>query len=152
MNSLLKYEIKSDIRDIIAEIDYEEYMFNKIFKTNVTFKNSYQKFNLIYNIYGPQAYRKYVPNIYQKQDICNLINNKDYLILYDRHGKKIFNNLVYTVNLINFSKYYGKLRAFLYKVSHIFTRKKLNINMPMLLPESIPSLNIDDIKKYESSL
>ncbi len=39
MNSILKYEIKSDIRDIIAEIDYEEYMFNKIFKTHVTFKN-----------------------------------------------------------------------------------------------------------------
>ena len=47
MNSILKYEIKSDIRDIIAEIDYEEYMFNKIFKTHVTFKNSYKKFNLI---------------------------------------------------------------------------------------------------------
>ena len=65
MNSILKYEIKSDIRDIIAEIDYEEYMFNKIFKTHVTFKNSYKKFNLIYDIYGPQAYRKFVPSSYQ---------------------------------------------------------------------------------------
>ena len=106
MNSILKYEIKSDIRDIIAEIDYEEYMFNKIFKTHVTFKNSYKKFNLIYDIYGPQAYRKFVPSSYQKQDLINLINTQNSLILYDRHGKKIFKNLAYTVNIYNFNKYY----------------------------------------------
>lgn len=144
MNQILKYEIKSDIRDIIAEIEYEEYMFNKIFKTNVTFKNSYQKFNLIYNIYGPQAYRKFVPSSYQKQDLVNLINTQNYLILYDRHGKKVYNNLIFTVNLINFKKYYSKLRAFLYRLIHIFSRKKIKIKgeAPLLLPESIPSINL----------
>ena len=149
MNSILKYEIKSDIRDIIAEIDYEEYMFNKIFKTHVTFKNSYKKFNLIYDIYGPQAYRKFVPSSYQKQDLVNLINTQNYLILYDRHGKKIFKNLAYTVNLYNFNKYYSKFRAFFYKLSHLFTRKKLKLKskIPLMLPESIPS--IDDLKKSE---
>ena len=143
MNSILKYEIKSGVRDIIAEIEYEEYMFNKIFKTHVTFKNSYKKFNLIYNIYGPQAYRKFVPNYYKKQDLINLINSQDYLILYDRHGKKVFNNLVYTVTLSNFSKYYSKFRAFLYKISHLFTRKKLKLNtdVPLLLPEKIPTID-----------
>ncbi len=35
MNHVLKYEIKSDVRDILAEIEYEEYMFNKIFKTHI---------------------------------------------------------------------------------------------------------------------
>lgn len=143
MNQILKYEIKSDVRDIIAEIEYEEYMFNKVFKTHVTFKNSYQKFNLIYNVYGPQAYRKFVPSTYQKQDLLNLINNQDYLILYDRHGKKVFNNLVYTVTLANFSNYYSKFRAFIYKLCHLFTRKKLKIkgNVPLLLPETIPNIN-----------
>lgn len=143
MNSFLKYEIKSDIRDIIAEIDYEEYMFNKIFKTNVTFKNSYKKFNLIYNVYGPYAYRKFVPQIYQNQDLCDLIKKQDYLILYDRHGKRKFNNLVYTVTYENFKRYYSNFRAFLYKLSHLFTRKKLRIksSTPLLLPESIPNLN-----------
>ena len=143
MNSILKYEIKSDIRDIIAEIEYEEYMFNKVFKTNVTFKNSYQKFNLIYNIYGPQAYRKFVPSCYQKQDLINLINSQNYVILYDKHGKKVFNNLVYTVTLSNFTKYYSKFRAFLYQISHLFTRKKIKLkqNDTLLLPEIIPTLN-----------
>ena len=143
MNQILKYEIKSDIRDIIAEIEYEEYMFNKIFKTNVTFKNSYQKFNLIYNIYGPQAYRKFVPSTYQKQDLLNLINNKNYLILCDRHGRKTYNNLVYTVTLANFSNYYSKFRTFLYKLCHVFTRKKIKIkgNTPLLLPETIPNID-----------
>lgn len=142
MNQILKYEIKSDVRDIIAEIEYEEYMFNKVFKTHVTFKNSYQKFNLIYNVYGPQAYRKFVPSVYQKQDLLHLINNQDYLILYDRHGKKVFNNLVYTVTLANLSNYYSKFKAFLYKLCHIFTRKKLKIkgNVPLLLPETIPTI------------
>ena len=143
MNQILKYEIKSDIRDILAEIEYEEYMFNKVFKTHVTFKNSYQKFNLIYYIYGPQAYRKFVPHTYQKQDLLYLINNQDYLILYDKHGKKVFNNLVYTVTLKNFSNYYSKFKTFLYKLSHLFTRRKLKIkgNTPLLLPDTIPNIN-----------
>lgn len=149
MNSILKYEIKSDVRDIIAEIDYEEYMFNKVFKTHVTFKNSYKKFNLIYNIYGPQAYRKFVPSSYQKQDLIDLINSQDYLILYDRHGKKAFKNLVYTVNISNFNKYYSKFRTFFYKLAHLFTRKKLKISsdIPLMLPESVPAIH--DLKNYE---
>ncbi|MBO5349414.1 MAG: hypothetical protein J6A89_06310 [Clostridia bacterium] len=145
MNSILKYEIRSDIRDIIAEIEYEEYMFNKVFKTHVTFKNSYKKFNLIYDVYGPQAYRKFVPSSYQKQDLLNLINSQNYLILYDRHGKKVFNNLVYTVTLSNFDKYYSKFRTFLYRFCHLFTRKRLKLNgdIPLLLPEKIPTLQND---------
>ncbi len=143
MKSLLKYEIKSDIRDILAEIDYEQYMFNKIFKTDVVFKKSYLKFNLIYNVYGPQAYRRFVPHIYQEQDLINLINSKEYATLCDRHGKRVFNNLVYTVTLSNFKKYYGRVRAFLYGLSHLFSRKKLRIkcDVPLLLPETIPNLN-----------
>ena len=142
MDKILKYEISSDVRDILAEIEYEEYMFNKIFKTNITFKNSYQKFNLIYNIYGPQAYRKFVPSYYQKQDLVHLINSEDYLILYDRHGKKIYNNLIYTVNLQHFKKYYSNFRAFLYRLSHILSRKTLKIQCTetLLLPESIPNI------------
>lgn len=141
MKSILKYEIKSDVRDIVAEIDYEEYMFNKIFKTHVQFKNSYKKFNLIYDIYGPQAYRKFVPTIYQKQDLLNLINTQNYLILYDKHGKKIFNNLIYTIKILNLSKYYGKLKTFNYKLFHIFRKKlKLTNETILMLPESIPSL------------
>lgn len=146
MNKILKYEIKSDIRNIIAEIDYEEYMFNKIFKTNVTFKNSYQKFNLIYNIYGPQAYRQFVPSIYKKQDLVNLINTQDYLILYDRHGKKVYKDLEYTITLDNYKKYYSKTRAFLYKLCHLFTRRKLKIKteIPLMLPETIPDIHINN--------
>ena len=144
MNKILTYEIQSDVRDILAEIEYEEYMFNKIFKSHVTFKKSYEKFNLIYNVYGPQAYRKYVPSVYQKQDIVHLINTQNFLILYDRHGKKTYHNLVYTVNLINFSNYYSKFRAFLYKLTNIFSRRKLKIKTdePLMLPESVPSIHI----------
>jgi hypothetical protein len=147
MNSILKYEIKSDVRDIIAEIEYEEYMFNKIFKTNVKFKNSYQKFNLIYDIYGPQAYRKFVPATYQKQDLVSLINSQNYLIICDRHGKKVFKNLVFTIKLSNFSNYYSNFRAFMYRICHLFTRKKLKLksDIPLMLPETIP--NINQIKK-----
>ncbi len=149
MNHVLKYEIKSDVRDILAEIEYEEYMFNKIFKTHITFKNSYEKFNLIYNVYGPQAYRKFVPTSYQKQDLINLINTKNYLVLYDRHGKKVYNNLIFTVNLINFKKYYSKLRAFAYRFINIFSRKKLKIkgDIPLLLPETIPYIQNRNILK-----
>lgn len=142
MKSILKYEIRSDVRDIVAEIDYEEYMFNKIFKTNVVFKNSYKKFNMIYNVYGPQAYRKFVPANYQKQDLVNLINSREYALLCDRHGKKVYKNLVYTVTLQNFKCYYGKFRAFFYKLAHLFSRHKLRLksDIPLMLPETIPTL------------
>ena len=143
MNKILKYEIQSDVRDIEAEIEYEEYMFNKIFKSHVTFKQSYEKFNLIYNVYGPQAYRKYVPSVYQRQDLVNLVNTQNYLILYDRHGKRAYNNLVYTVNLANFSNYYSKLRAFLYRLTNIFSRRKLKPKEDeiLMLPESVPNIH-----------
>lgn len=148
MNKILKYEIMSGVRDIMAEIEYEEHMFNKIFKSNVTFKKSYEKFNLIYDIYGPQAYRKFVPSSYQKQDLINLINTQNYLILYDRHGKKVYNNLIYTINLLNFSNYYSKFRAFLYKLSHLFSRRKLKLTDydTLLLPESVPTINSKNSK------
>ena len=50
------------------------------------------------------------------------------------------------INLYNFNKYYSKFRAFFYKLSHLFTRKKLKLKseIPLMLPESIPS--IDDLK------
>lgn len=142
MNSIMKHEIQSDVRDIIAEIDYEEYMFNKIFKTHVIFKNSFKKFNIIYNVYGPQAYRRYVPTNYQKQDLVNLINAKDFLLVYDRHGKRVFNNLAYTITLRNFKKYYGRARAFFYKLSHLFTRHKLKLggDALLMLPETVPTI------------
>ena len=142
MKSILKYEIRSDVRDIVAEIDYEEYMFNKIFKTNVVFKNSYKKFNMIYNVYGPQAYRKFVPASYQIQDLVNLINSREYNLLCDRHGKRVFKNLVYTVTLQNFKCYYGKMRAFFYKLAHLFSRHKLRLksDIPLMLPDTIPTI------------
>ena len=144
MNHILKYEIQSDVRDIIAEIEYEEYMFNKIFKSNVSFRNSYKKFNLIYDIYGPQAYRKFVPTSYQKLDMIDLINTHNYLILCDRHGKKVYKNLIYTINLANFSAYYSKSRAFFYKVFHLFSRRKIKSYRDniLMLPESVPTINI----------
>ena len=79
----------------------------------------------------------------------NVINTQNYLILYDRHGKKIFKNLAYTVNIYNFNKYYSKFRVFFYKIAHLFTRKKLKLKseIPLMLPESIPS--IDDLKQTE---
>ena len=144
MDKILKYEIQSDVRNILAEIEYEEYMFNKIFKTHVTFKNSYEKFNLIYNVYGPEAYRKFVPSSYQKQDLMHLLKTQEYLVLYDRHGKKVYNNLIYTINLTNFSAYYSKCRAFLYRICHLFSRRKLKLtgDETLTLPESVPTINI----------
>lgn len=144
MNKILKYEIQSDIRDIQAEIDYEEYMFNKVFKSDVTFKKSYEKFNLIYNVYGSHAYRKFVPSCYQKQDIVNLVNNENYLILLDRHGKKIYNNLVYTVTRKNYFAYHSKAKGVLYTLVNMFTRKQLKFKneYQLMLPESIPEIHV----------
>ena len=48
MNKELKQKIKNEIKDIIEEIEYEEYRFNQIFHSNVEFEKSYFKFYKIF--------------------------------------------------------------------------------------------------------
>ena len=99
MNSELKQTIKNEIAHIIEDIKYEEFMFNKIFKTNVEFQKSYLKFDVIFDKYGKEAYLKYVPYKYKKQELKDLISEKRFLEICERYGFSTLKKIDYTTNL-----------------------------------------------------
>ena len=72
--------------------------------------------------------------------VREFLNDMD--IVAPTQYKKVYNNLIYTVNLQHFKKYYSNFRAFLYRLSHILSRKTLKIQSTerLLLPESIPNI------------
>ena len=99
MNKELKQKIKSEIKDIIDEIEYEEYRFNQIFHSNIEFQKSYYKFEKIYEKYGKEAYLKYVPRKYKTQELKNLIKEEQFVDIYEHYGVKTLKNLEYTLKL-----------------------------------------------------
>ena len=50
MNKELKQKIKNEVKEIIDEINYEEYLFNRVFHSNVEFQKSYFKFKYLKNM------------------------------------------------------------------------------------------------------
>ena len=74
-------------------------MFNKIFKTNVEFQKSYLKFDVIFDKYGKEAYLKYVPYKYKKQELKDLISEKRFLEICERYGFSTLKKIDYTTNL-----------------------------------------------------
>lgn len=101
MNKELKQKIKNEVREIIDEIEYEEYKFNQIFHSNVEFQKSYFKFTKIYEKYGKEAYLKYVPYKYKKQELKSLIQEEKFLEIYEHYGSKTIQKLEYTAHLTN---------------------------------------------------
>ena len=60
MDKELKLKIKAEVKQIIEEIEFEEYQFNRVFHSNIEFQKAYYKFLKIYEKYGKDAYLKYV--------------------------------------------------------------------------------------------
>ena len=99
MNRDLKQKIKNDIKEIIEEINYEEFRFNQIFHSDVQFQKSYYKFAKIYDKYGREAYLKYVPYKYKIQELKNLISEEKFIEIYQHYGVKTLQKLEYSQNL-----------------------------------------------------
>lgn len=143
MNKELKQKIKNEIKEIIEDINYEEYRFNQVFHSDVIFHKSFYKFAKIYKEYGKEAYLKYVPHKYQKQELNSLILDENFLDIYEHYGLKTLKNLEYTANLANkemnsngiFAKFFIKLKKLL---------SKKFINLPtktiLALPEGVSNI------------
>lgn len=101
MNKELKQKIKNDIKEIIEEIEYEEYRFNQVFHSNVEFQKSYYKFDNIFEKYGKEAYLKYVPRKYKKQELKDLISEEKFLNIYEHYGVTTLQKLEYSSNIAN---------------------------------------------------
>ena len=141
MNRKLKQEIKNEIKKIIFEIEYEEYKFNKMFHSNMQFQKSYFKFEKIYIKYGKEAYLKYVPFKYKKQELKNLIQEQNFLQLYEHYGTNTLHKLKYTAQILNTQiQTQNKFKLFIIKIKKLLSSKFIFLPTQTILalPANIP--------------
>ena len=148
MKPELKQKIKAEVKRIIEEIEYEEYKFNRVFHSNVEFQKSYYKFNKIYEKYGKEAYLKYVPYKYKKQELKSLIKEEKYLEIFEHYGIKTLKALEYSAHITN-KELHTKSRFLLFfiKIRKLFSSRFISLpqNTILALPEGISS--ISEVKK-----
>ena len=143
MDKNLKQKIKNEIKEIIDEIEYEEYKFNQVFHSNVEFQKSYFKFAKIYEKYGKEAYLKYVPNKFKTQELKDLINEEKFLEIYEHYGVKTIQNLNYSSNIAKMelnSK--SRLKLLFIKLRKFLSGKFVSLPTQTILalPESLPDI------------
>lgn len=150
MNKELKQKIKKEVKEIIDEIQYEEYKFNQVFHSNVVFQKSYYKFAKIYEKYGKEAYLKYVPYRYKKQELKDLISNKKFLQIYEHYGVTTLQKLEYSANLTSQEiRTQSRFKLLFIKIKKILSGKfiSLPVQTILALPEGVS--NIVDVDNYD---
>ena len=143
MNTELKQKIKNEIKEIIEEIEYEEYKFNQVFHSNVEFQKSYYKFDKIFEKYGKEAYLKYVPRKYKKQELKDLISEEKFLQIYEHYGATTLQKLEYSANVTNQEiRTQNKFKLLLIKIKKILSGKfiSLPVQTILALPEGISNI------------
>lgn len=143
MDKNLKQKIKNEIKEIIDEIEYEEYKFNQVFHSNVEFQKSYFKFAKVYEKYGKEAYLKYVPNKFKTQELKDLIKEEKFLEIYEHYGVKTIQNLNYSSNIAKMelnSK--SRLKLLFIKLRKFLSGKFVPLPTPTILalPESLTDI------------
>ena len=140
MDKELKLQIKSEVKQIVDEIEYEEEQFNRMFHSNVEFQKSYYKFLRIYDKYGKEAYLKYVPYKFKKLELKSLISEKNYVGIYEHYGMPVIKKLQYTQSVYRDEfKATNKLRILLIKLKKLFSNNFISLPSytVLALPENI---------------
>ena len=149
MDKELKQKIKSEIREIVDEIEYEEYRFNQIFHSNVEFQKSYYKFEKIYEKYGKEAYLKYVPYKYKTQELKNLIKEEKFIEIYEHYGAKTLQRLEYSANLTNMElNTQSRFKLFFIKIRKLLSGKFISLptQTMLALPEGISNIENENVQ------
>lgn len=150
MKKELKQKIKNDIKEIIEEIEYEEYRFNQIFHSSVVFEKSYFKFDKIYETYGKEAYLKYVPRKYKKQELKDLISEEKYLEIYEHYGATTLKKLEYSANLANKeANTQNRFKILFLKLKKILSGKFIFLPTQTILALPVEFSNIVDNENKE---
>ena len=154
MNIDLKQKIKNDIKEIIEEIEYEEYKFNQVFHSNVEFQKSYYKFDKIFEKYGKEAYLKYVPRKYKKQELKDLISEEKFLQIYEHYGATTLQKLEYSANITNQEVLtQNRFKLLFIKIKKILSGKfiSLPVQTILALPEGISEIVNSENNVIESN-
>ena len=154
MNIDLKQKIKNDIKEIIEEIEYEEYKFNQVFHSNVEFQKSYYKFDKIFEKYGKEAYLKYVPRKYKKQELKDLISEEKFLQIYEHYGATTLQKLEYSANITNQEVHtQNRFKLLFIKIKKILSGKfiSLPVQTILALPEGISEIVNSENNVIESN-
>ena len=148
MNKELKNAIKTEVKNIVEEIELEESEFNRMFHSNVQFQRSYYKFKVILDKYGKESYLKYVPFKYRKLEIKSLILDKNYVELYEHYGMNTIKKLAYTHNIYQKEiKATNKFKLLILKLKKLFSSNFISLpsQTVLMLPENIDE-NINNLE------
>ena len=148
MNKELKNAIKTEVKNIVEEIELEESEFNRMFHSNVQFQRSYYKFKVILDKYGKESYLKYVPFKYRKLEIKSLILDKNYVELYEHYGMNTIKKLAYTHNIYQKElKATSKFKLLILKLKKLFSSNFISLpsQTVLMLPENIDE-NINNLE------
>ena len=140
MDKELKLQIKSEVKQIVDEIEYEEEQFNRMFHSNVEFQKSYYKFFTIYEKYGREAYLKYVPYKYKRLELKSLITEKNFVGIYEHYGMHVIKKLQYTQNVYKDEfRTTSKFQILLIKLKKLFSSNFIALPSQTILalPENI---------------
>ena len=148
MNKELKNAIKTEVKNIVEEIELEESEFNRMFHSNVQFQRSYYKFKVILDKYGKESYLKYVPFKYRKLEIKSLILDKNYVEIYEHYGMNTIKKLAYTHNIYQKEiKATNKFKLLILKLKKLFSSNFISLpsQTVLMLPENIDE-NINNLE------
>ena len=148
MNKELKNAIKTEVKNIVEEIELEESEFNRMFHSNVQFQRSYYKFKVILDKYGKESYLKYVPFKYRKLEIKSLILDKNYVEIYEHYGMNTIKKLAYTHNIYQKElKATSKFKLLILKLKKLFSSNFISLpsQTVLMLPENIDE-NINNLE------
>ncbi len=156
MNRDIKQKIKNDVKKIINELEYEEYKFNQVFHSNVEFQKSYYKFDKIFEQYGKEAYLRYVPHKYKKQELKDLVNEKKFIEIYEHYGVSTLQKLEYSSALTNKEIHtQNRFKLLFIKIKKILSKKFISLPtqtilaLPMGVSDIVSDIDTDNIKIKE---
>ena len=113
-----KAQIKKDVKRIRNAV-WEEIKNAKNFSDKIEIiQSSYKLYDEIYEKYGQEAYCRYVPRKCRERDVSDLLDEKRYISVLNKHGQKMFNCYLSYITA-NDMEYEGadnkKINSFLFK-------------------------------------
>ena len=130
---------------------------NQVFHSNVEFQKSYYKFDKIFEKYGKEAYLKYVPRKFKKQELKALIGEEKFLEIYEHYGVTTLQKLEYSANLTNQEiRTQSRFKLLFIKIKKILSGKfiSLPVQTILALPEGVSNIidNQNNIVNYITNL
>lgn len=146
----IKERVKKIERAIFSELKNAS---SKKTKSEIR-ENAYKQFDEIYEMYGQEAYHKFVASKYRKKDIKQLMKEQRFLSIYNKHGEREYNSHLSEMRAQDIKYESGSgLKKFMYKMKHFMKTGTFSTAAAIAL--TLPSaamLNASNTAKSEFKL